>query len=1483
MPRFRELLITALITLTTLQPGLPAASSLPTGGTFSAGSGKITASGNVLTINQNSLKGIIDWNTFSIGPASTVSFHNGAGATLNRVTGTTPTAIFGQLLATGSIYLLNPEGILIGGGATVHTGGDFLAGTLSLPNSAFLANAPLQFSGNSQATVVNLGTLSSGSGNIYLIGHAVENQGAISSPNGTTALAAGSQVLITDTSTGQKVAVQAPGGDVTNSGFLSAAQIELKTNGGNIYALAGNNGGQIQATGTAVHDGHVWLIASNGTTNVSGAITATNADGSGGDIETSGARVLTSGAAIKTGKNGNWLLDPDDLTIDSTLAGTIETTLNNGTNVTEQTTASGTGGNGDITVASNIAWTGSADLTLSAYRGILFNPSVVISNNGAGNLTLRADNASTGTGTVTFSGTNQINFSASTGSVALLYNPAGGYTSPTSYTSNVVTNTSWTAPANQTVSSQFTAYMLVNNAADLQDVSTALTGTYALGTDINASSITNFIPIGQNTSFSGIFDGQGHTISNLTIADTTDTYVGLFGQSSGIIRNLNLAGESVTGASIAIGGLVAENLGTVANVSSAGAVSTSATSVITLIGGLVGDNVGTIFDSSSSAALTVSGDSQSIYAGGIVGYNETSGSVSQSFASSAVTINTPTSNLVHFLPLAGGLAGYNSGSISSSYATGAVTVGASPSSQGYAGGLVGYDDDGGVIADSYATGAVTGGANVFTGGLVGFDYADNVSTSYATGAVSAAIANYAGGLFGNEFNVTVASSYWDNTAAGTNQTAAAGNSATLSGATGEATSVLQSGTLPTGFSSSNWIALSGYYPLLSWQEKIVSGDAYNGTSPLGAVTVDALANGVNVGSGVTNANGYYSFDIPAADTAGILTYLPGAVKGNTFSDLGSSGEYVGMNIYAGTLTLINQTNTAYSAILAALNTAIGSNSGASFLFSPSGSNITLNSGTNLSINTQLALNLDQSVSTSGVVAISAQGDISQTQPITAASLALTGSGNITLGQANTIGNLSATAGGNLAFTNTGDLTTSGITATGTASITTSGSLTIAQSSAITASGSGTALQLSAGNDFINLAGSSALNIATGGGRWLVFSQNPANDTRGGLAYSFKQYDYTGTLAQSTGDGFIYTYAPILTVGLTGTTTKTYDGTTSASLSSSNYSVTGGIDGDSISLLSTPILGAYADPNAGASKTVTASGFSLSSLSIINGSAAIYGYQLSSATASGNIGTINPATLTYTAIPATQPYGASNNIFSGTVTGFVNGETLASATTGTAAFTSSTTATTTAGTYGIFGSGLAANHGNYTFTQAPANATALTILAPTVTTTPTPIPAPTTTLAIDINNTSAVVGQPPSFTATYLGAPVSGLNIASILSGLAYQVTPSPNGPGTYQVTATGTAPSGYSFSFVPGTLTLIGNSPVTLPSLSFFTPEVPSLLLLPESSETSNFLQPANSVGQFQVNLNGVASSAPPASLSQSLFFSGAHGKSEIFAAGAKP
>jgi hypothetical protein len=90
----------------------------------------------------------------------------------------------------------------------------------------------------------------------------------------------------------------------------------------------------------------------------------------------------------------------------------------------------------------------------------------------------------------------------------------------------------------------------------------------------------------------------------------------------------------------------------------------------------------------------------------------------------------------------------------------------------------------------------------------------------------------------------------------------------------------------------------------------------------------------------------------------------------------------------------------------------------------------------------------------------------------------------------------------------------------------------------------------------------------------------------------------------------------------------------------------------------------------------------------------YGFQFANGTLH-----INPATLTYTANAVSRIYGSANPVFSGMVTGFVNGETQANATGGTLAFASPATEASQVGIYAINGSGLTANNGNYNFVQA----------------------------------------------------------------------------------------------------------------------------------------------------------------------------------------
>jgi hypothetical protein len=91
-------------------------------------------------------------------------------------------------------------------------------------------------------------------------------------------------------------------------------------------------------------------------------------------------------------------------------------------------------------------------------------------------------------------------------------------------------------------------------------------------------------------------------------------------------------------------------------------------------------------------------------------------------------------------------------------------------------------------------------------------------------------------------------------------------------------------------------------------------------------------------------------------------------------------------------------------------------------------------------------------------------------------------------------------------------------------------------------------------------------------------------------------------------------------------------------------------------------------------------------------------------------TITPAVLTYVANSSVSAFGSSLPSYSGIVTGFVNGDTLTSATTGVLTWIARATQGSQPGTYSINGSGLTAVHNDYSFVQAAGNAAALLIEA-----------------------------------------------------------------------------------------------------------------------------------------------------------------------------
>lgn len=397
------------------------ASANPQGGVLAAGQASLsthTVNGhNTFTINQQSQAAIINWQSFSIDAGELTQFihPNADAATLNRVVGNNLSEIYGTLQANGSVYLINPNGIIVGANGTINTQ-RFIASTLDVSNAEFLDHiengSPLNFVGDSNARIINLGHIEAMGGDVYLIAHKIENNGTIKA-DGHVGVGAGSHVTLlgANAGTGQdKLAVRVAADDanIDQAGLIEATQIELRAANNNPYALAINHTGISRANGVAEKEGRIILLA-EGSAEVDGTFDASaSTTGNGGFVETSATQHIRIADTVKidtsaaNGETGTWLIDPEDIEINSTStiagaslinASTIENNLAT-TNVVIETD-DGMAGNGDITVNQAINHTAnSSDLTLNADRHIAVNQAVNI----GGDIHLNSSGDISGTG-----------------------------------------------------------------------------------------------------------------------------------------------------------------------------------------------------------------------------------------------------------------------------------------------------------------------------------------------------------------------------------------------------------------------------------------------------------------------------------------------------------------------------------------------------------------------------------------------------------------------------------------------------------------------------------------------------------------------------------------------------------------------------------------------------------------------------------------------------------------------------------------------------------------------------------------------------------------------------------------------------------------------------------------------------------------------------------------------------------------------------
>lgn len=296
-----------LVLLTGLSSSLHA---LPADGVVTNGSASISGNGSgSLTITQTSPTTTIQWQSFNIGTTESVQFvqPDSNSVALNRVLGSDPSHILGRLSANGQVFLVNPQGVLFGPGASVNVGG-LVASTLDIADADFLAGR-YRFGGSTSGEVRNLGSIQAQDGGyVALLGNTVVNEGSIGAHRGSIALAAGGAMTLDFFGDGLlKVAV-----DRATLNALASNGGVIQANGGVVWMSASardallttvvNQSGIVQANSVGYRNGRIVLDGGeSGVVEVSGTLqTAGTAPGStGGSIVVSGDKLaLRDGAQL---------------------------------------------------------------------------------------------------------------------------------------------------------------------------------------------------------------------------------------------------------------------------------------------------------------------------------------------------------------------------------------------------------------------------------------------------------------------------------------------------------------------------------------------------------------------------------------------------------------------------------------------------------------------------------------------------------------------------------------------------------------------------------------------------------------------------------------------------------------------------------------------------------------------------------------------------------------------------------------------------------------------------------------------------------------------------------------------------------------------------------------------------------------------------------------------------------------------------------
>ena len=362
-------------------------------------------------------------------------------------------------------------------------------------------------------------------------------------------------------------------------------------------------------------------------------------------------------------------------------------------------------------------------------------------------------------------------------------------------------------------------YTVIKTAQDLDNIRNNLSGKYILMNDIDLSSYANWDPIGEMDpdagimqGFTGVLDGNGYSIKNLTINRPDEEYVGLFAITGGEVQNLGLENIDVTG-DIIVGALAGAG-SNVSNCSVSGSITCNTAGG--LLFGMGGGNIESCYTSGDITGLN--GKNYYCGVGGLVGWANTA-NILECYSNSTIKTNS-TNDMC-------------------------------------SGGLIGRADNS-IVANCYTIGEISAGNGV--GGIVGMLAKSSITNSFTT--MKSSGLTYVSGLAGViDKDSSLTNSIWNTETTGQSTAVGDNQGGTESNNKGLTTAEMQNPANWSGWDTDIW-DFSTYPPMFKMYTPTGGGSTGGGDVPI----PDAVR--LQIGSDSSSTSAIYvdtSFDLGAFD------------------------------------------------------------------------------------------------------------------------------------------------------------------------------------------------------------------------------------------------------------------------------------------------------------------------------------------------------------------------------------------------------------------------------------------------------------------------------------------------------------------------------------------------------------------------------------------------------------------------------------------